>query len=258
MGQGRFKRYKSPLMGMVLGTIIGLAVAYGLAIILPWRPPPKKPDFAAAGDPPKMMFKAPVFTDFINQLGERVSEKDFSGKVLVVTFMYPYCTRACPILASRMVNLSQLLRERGLQNKVQLLSFNVDPEHGSPAMMAQFMAQYGANPNGELWQFLMGTSAQTEQVVKQGYHAGYERIPEMQLEALYASQREKGTYRYMPTMKNPLADTEKPDYAVLHSTAAIIVGPKGIVRYVLGEADSASVAVIMNDIIRVLHTGAPE
>lgn len=257
MGLGEFKRYKSPLTGVVLGTVIGLAVAYGLAIVMPWRPPPKKPDFAAAGDPPKMMFKAPDFTGFVNQRGQSVSAKDFSGKVLVVTFMYPYCTRTCPVLASRMVNLETLLRQRHVQDDVQLLSFNVDPEDSSPALMGRFMAQYGANPDDGTWQFLMAPSAQTEQIVKQGFHATYEKVSVSQLESIFAQQRAKGAYRYMPVMRNPLADAAKPDYAVLHTSSMIIVGPDGVVRYVLGEAGSVSAAVMVNDIIRVLRSGKP-
>lgn len=257
MGLGQHKQFKTPLTGVILGTAIGLAVAYGLAVILPWRPPPQAPDFAAAGDPPKTMFNAPEFTGFVNQLGKPISSKDLAGKVLLVTFMYPYCTRVCPIIASRMVNLEYLLRERHLESSVRFISFNVDPSDSTPEAMSRFMQQYGADPHDTMWQFLMASPAQTERVVKNGYHAGYEKIPVSQLKSIYASQREKGTFRYGAVMDNPLAEVEKPSFAVLHSTAAIIVGPNGVVRYVLGDADTVSAAAMVNDIIRVLRAGKP-
>ncbi|AOU99110.1 hypothetical protein BI364_15220 [Acidihalobacter yilgarnensis] len=233
--------------------MIGLLVAIALGGVLPWRPPPTKPDVAAAGDPPRMMFKAPVFNGFVNQQGRAVSSDAYAGKVLVVTFMYPYCTRVCPSLASRMVNLETLLRQRGLQNRVQLLSFNVDPEGSGPAEMSRFMQQYGADPADGLWQFLTAPVAVTERVVQQGFHANYEKIAVDAVDQVFAAQRQNGSYRYMPVMANPLADAAHPAYDIIHNSSAIIVGPKGVVRYVLGQADTVSVAAMMNDIIRVLQ-----
>ncbi|AOV16003.1 hypothetical protein BJI67_01985 [Acidihalobacter aeolianus] len=257
MGLEQFKRNRTPLAGVALGTVIGLLVAYAMAVILPWRAPPQRPDFAAAGDAPKRMFKSPHFVGFVNQLGNRVGSQDFSGKVVVVTFMYPFCTRGCPIIASHIVNLERLLRERDLQGKVRFLSFNVDPSDSTPRLMSQFMSQYGADPADEMWQFLMASPKQTDEVVKQGYHASFEKIPTTKLEGIFKRQRSSGAYTYVAEMSNPLATANRPDYTVLHTTSAIIVGPKGVVRYVLSKADTISVAAVLNDIIRVLRTGKP-
>ncbi|OBS09226.1 SCO family protein [Acidihalobacter prosperus] len=253
MGSEQFKRYKTPISGLMLGGVIGLIVAVALGSVLPWRPPPKKPDFAAAGDAPKTMFHAPSFNGFVNQQGQPVDSSAFKGKVLLVTFMYPYCTRVCPTLASRMVNLETLLRQRGLQDRVQLLSFNVDPEGAAPREMSRFMRQYGADPNSALWQFLTAPAALTARVLKRGFHADYRKIATDQLEQVFAQQRKDGTYHYVPSMRNPLADESHPDYAIIHNSSAIIVGVDGVVRYVLGDANTVSDAVMLNDIIRVLR-----
>lgn len=254
MGEQQFKRYKSPILGLVLGMVIGLAVAIGLGSILPWRPVVHKVEVAAAGDLPHQLFKAPGYSDFRNQLGQSVSSKEFAGKVQLVTFMWPGCTYACPILASRMVNLEVLLRKRGLDKKVSLLTFNVDPEESGPTQTKQFMEQYGADTSNGQWQFLSGTQKSVSVVVKQGFHANYEKIPASELQNNLAPQDPNNPYRYMPRMMNSLASGKKQSYEIVSNTSAVIVGPKGEVLYVLPKAYMVSEAAMLNDIIRALHT----
>ncbi|MEJ2436356.1 MAG: SCO family protein [Pseudolabrys sp.] len=45
---------------------------------------------------------APQYT-LTNQLGQTVSSKRFAGKVQVVTFLFPYCTTYCPLIAAHLM-----------------------------------------------------------------------------------------------------------------------------------------------------------
>lgn len=252
MLEPQFKGFKTPIMGLILGIVIGLIVAIVLGGVLPWRPGPEKPDFAAANDLPRLMFKAPNFKNFKNQLGDLVSSSNFSGKVLLVTFMYPKCTHGCPILASRMTNLETLLRKRGLENRVALITFNVDPNGGNLEEMQRFMAAYGADPENGLWQFLTASPDTVATVVKHGYHANFEKLPITAAEKAFSEQLKDG--RYLPVLQNPLKENKPINYEIYHDASAVIVGPDGYVRYVLAHAYMDSEAVMMNDIIRVLQS----
>jgi len=42
---------------------------------------------------------APSYT-MTNQLGEAVSSSGFAGKIQVVSFLFPYCTTMCPLIAA--------------------------------------------------------------------------------------------------------------------------------------------------------------
>src|SRR5262245_42551704 len=69
---------------------------------------------------------APSFT-WTDQTGRAVSSAHFRGKVLIVSFLFPYCTTDCPLLARDLALLQQALPAEGLGGKVEIVTFNVDP-----------------------------------------------------------------------------------------------------------------------------------
>jgi Uncharacterized protein SCO1/SenC/PrrC, involved in biogenesis of respiratory and photosynthetic systems len=180
---------------------------------------------------------APQFSGFRNQLGQKVDSSAFAGKVQLVTFLFPYCTGFCPLIALHLVGLETELRSAGLANQVQLLAFNVDPTHTGPKQAAAFLKEYGWDPKDLRFQFLTGSAAATSRVVRDGYHVYYQQVSDTAEDADEKSEKANGSYIPQPTVANPLAAKVKPDYDVAHNDSLALVGPHGHLRWINTEAD---------------------
>ncbi len=183
---------------------------------------------------------APAFHDFRNQLGQQVSSTQFHGKIQVVTFLYPYCTSYCPLLANHLLGLETLLREAGWQNQVQIVAFDVDPWHTGPAQMRAFLQEYGWDPHDLRWQFLVARPEQVLQVVRDGYHVDFQQVSLTSEQADIASEKASGTYIPQPEVANPLAARVHPAYDIVHNDVLVLIDPKGRIRWMSTEADTVS------------------
>ncbi len=183
---------------------------------------------------------APTYHGFVNQLGQPVDSTAFAGKVRLVTFLFPYCTSYCPLIALHLTGLETELKQAGLQNRVELIAFNVDPRHTGPAQARAFLKQYGWTPSDLHWQYLSSSVAQTRRVVRDGYHIAYEQVSTSEENANAAQQKASGTYMPQPQVANALADQVKPTYDIAHNDALVLVDPHGRVRWIDLHADQAT------------------
>lgn len=195
--------------------------------------------------------KAPQYT-LTNQLGSAVDSKSFAGKVQVVTFLFPYCTDYCPLIAAHLVSLEQALEAAGLAGRVQLVAFDVDPAHTGPKTMAAFMRQYGWNPQDTHWQFLTGDPKELRRVVPAGFHVDYEQVPETAARYYAQAAEKQGLYAPPPEVENPLARKADPDYDVTHNDALVLVDTRGRIRRIYEEADRVSNSDLIAAIRRLL------
>jgi protein SCO1 len=92
----------------------------------------------------------------INQNGEEISTKDYEGKFYIADFIFTSCTDTCPILTANLTRFQQMLKEEGLEDKVQLVSFSADPEIDTPEKLTEFASYHGADLAN--WDFLTGYS----------------------------------------------------------------------------------------------------
>lgn len=184
--------------------------------------------------------RAPSYHGFLNQLGQPVDSSAFAGKLRLVTFLFPYCTSYCPLIALNLTGLETELKQAGLQNRVQLIAFDVDPRHTGSVQDRAFLKQYGWDPPNLHWQFLSGSVAQTRQVVRDGYHIAYEQVTESEEDADAAQQKAAGTYMPQPQVANALAERVKPDYDIAHNDSLVLVDPQGRIRWVSMQADRVS------------------
>lgn len=80
--------------------------------------------------------------------GEWVKEKN---KFLIVDFIYTKCQSLCRALGTEFQQLQRSIVERGLQNRVHLLSVSFDPEHDSYTVLRQYADHLQARP--DIWTF---------------------------------------------------------------------------------------------------------
>lgn len=187
---------------------------------------------------------APAYA-MTNQLGQKVASSSLRGKIRIVTFLFPYCTTLCPLIAAHLANLETLgLRPAGIADKVEIVSFNVDPANTGPSQMRDFLRQYGWNPEDPHWQYLTGTPAEVRRVVQNGFGVWYKRVP-------LDSEGQGGADAVeQPEVKNPLADNAHVDYDVVHNDVLEVVDRNGRIRKIYNDADTVDWA----DLLRVVES----
>lgn len=90
----------------------------------------------------------------INQTGQTQRFPDWvkaQNTYLIVDFIYTNCQSLCRTLGSEFQQLQHQIIERGLQNRVHLLSISFDPEHDNYTVLGQYAQHLQANPN--IWSF---------------------------------------------------------------------------------------------------------
>ncbi|MGA7801353.1 MAG: SCO family protein [Gammaproteobacteria bacterium] len=188
-----------------------------------------------AGAP--VLGRAPSYHGLVNQLGQAVNSSQFRGKVQVVTFLFPYCTTYCPLIAAHLVGLENLLKDLGDQNRVQIVAFNVDPSGTGPAQMRAFLKEYGWNPKDLHWQYLTGKPDRIRRVVRDGFHIAYQRVAD---QGGPSSADQGPAQTPQPEVVNPLAQQAHVGYDVTHNDGLILVDPHGRVRAIYDQADVVS------------------
>ncbi len=98
----------------------------------------------------------------VNQLGDTVSLYDIKDKAIVADFFFTSCGSICPTLTRNMRMLQQSF-EKGSKNvdndadgpnRVQFVSFSIDPLRDSATRLKQYADRFGANNDN--WWFLTG------------------------------------------------------------------------------------------------------
>lgn len=93
----------------------------------------------------------------LDQAGMVVTEEALRERFTVITFMFTRCPipEFCPLLAKKFSDLqAELLQDATLGLKVRLWSLTLDPEFDTPAVLAGYGKQVGADP--DLWSFITG------------------------------------------------------------------------------------------------------
>ena len=96
----------------------------------------------------------PVLTDvpqfdLIDQDSKPVNLSSLAGKPWIADFVFTHCAGPCPMMTAKMAAL-----RKELPADVRFVSFSVDPEHDSPAVLKEYAAKFeGDEPR---WRFVTG------------------------------------------------------------------------------------------------------
>ena len=89
--------------------------------------------------------------------GNNVTLKTYSGKVLIIDFIYTQCPdpNFCPLSTSKMNSLeSKIIKAGYSSNDVQLISISFDYKYDGPIQMKQYEDTWSRNKS--YWSFLSG------------------------------------------------------------------------------------------------------
>lgn len=186
---------------------------------------------SAAPDLP-VLWRAPSFA-LRDQHNRAVTDGDLRGRVVLANFIFTRCTDVCPIyLTPKMREVQRLLGEQGIdERQVQLVSFSVDPEYDTPAVLAAYAARYGADDR--VWRFLTGSRLAMEEVAR-GFAVPMEGLAE-------AAHEQRGEAAAKPS-------------AVVHSGRFFLLDQEWQVR-ALYRADEVAPGEILRDVVALLRQG---
>lgn len=134
---------------------------------------PELPDYGALDD-----------FSLIERSGEPFRLKDMLGMIWIADFIFTRCSGPCPLLSTEMSAL-----QKKLSRDVGFLSFSVDPDYDSPAILNEYAAGYGAETGR--WLFLTGDRSDMYRLIREGFHIGVDpnRKAKSAGEAFIHSQR---------------------------------------------------------------------
>ncbi len=197
-----------------LATILGgLALAVALAVTArSMRPRAPLP----------VLGHVPSFR-LIDEHGAPFTSETMLGHVSVVDFVFTRCTSSCPRLTARMAELQQRLGRGGRgEGDVRLVSFSVDPENDTPAVLADYAAKAGAQAGR--WTFVTGSVDDIERAVVLGFKVSAAKIA-------------KGAT----------------DYDVVHGEWLVLVDRAGDLRGYYPVGEESEFQALVDDVARVAH-----
>ena len=103
----------------------------------------------------------------VNQDSQRVSHKDYGGKVYVTDFFFTTCPSICPVMSSQMARLQDKVKDAGLSDQVMFLSHTVNPENDKPDTLKAYAEGIDADLSN--WNFVTGKREDIYYLAEEGY-----------------------------------------------------------------------------------------
>jgi protein SCO1/2 len=149
-----------------------------------------------------------------DQNGEMFGSQQLHGKIWIADFIYSSCPGPCPMISSRMSETQKPLRD----TDVKLVSFSVDPEHDTPAVLRDYASRLNAQPGR--WHFLTGDKSVIYRLSRDGFK---------------------------------LAAAENGATGPIHSTRMVLVDRNGVIRGYYDATDADAVTRLLADTNHLLR-----
>lgn len=117
---------------------------------------------------PRVYGTLPPF-ELVDQSGGPYGSEQLRGRVWVANFIFTRCPTVCPRLTSKMFDIQH--RTRNLGETFHLVSFTVDPEHDTPAVLRDYAREHRASQRA--WTFLTGERPAVEAALLEGFKVGF-------------------------------------------------------------------------------------
>ena len=173
----------------------------------------------AASGPPQYN-EVPDFA-LTTQSGKALKRSDLIGSVWIADFIFTRCQGMCPLLTGHMASLEP----RFSDPKFKLVSFSVDPDYDTPAILTQYASRYGAKE--DKWLFLTGPKTQVWNLITAGFQLGVEE----------ASAED-------------LASGSEP---VMHSSRFVLVDREGYIRGYYDSSEPEKMSQLAKDAATLLQ-----
>lgn len=123
---------------------------------------------------------------FTDMNGQRLTNEDFRGSVVVYNFTTTHCEAPCVDSAPTMQEIQAMLKRIDTGGiPVMLVTVALDPARDTPEQLRAYASRLGADPS--LWHFVTGAPERLKQVVGGGF-------------GLYYTQDEQGALKFEPML----------------------------------------------------------
>jgi len=170
--------------------------------------------------PLDVLWPVPQFS-FTDQTGATVSNADLEGRVWAADFFFTSCPAICPLLTRSMGQVRDAVADAMSAGDAALVGFSLQPEHDTPAVLADYGRSHGAEPGR--WYLLTGERAD-----------------------LWRISQEDG-------FKLAVYATDTPDNPIGHDGRISLVDRRGQVRGVYDGLDPDAVQSLIRDMKRLLN-----
>ena len=167
--------------------------------------------------------RVPNFS-LVERSGRPFSQAELDGKVWLAAFIFTYCAGPCPLISTQMSALQEPLLNLS-ETDIRLVSFSVDPERDTPAVLADYARRYQAD--GDRWVFLTGEKKAMYRLIREGFRMVVEDGADVEAVEEYAQ--------------------------ILHSLRVALVDRKGQVRAYYNGADPELADDLLPDVERLLR-----
>lgn len=154
-----------------------------------------------------------------DQANKPFTRDTLKGETWIAAFVFTRCPSACPRVSRAMRELQVKAAQRNA--KVHLVSFSVDPEFDTPAVLQRYAKEYGADLG--TWSFVTGDAEAIQKTAEQGLKI--------------AAQGK--------------ADPTKADFGITHGTQLVLVDGRGTIRGYYASNDDAALARLLDDATRL-------
>lgn len=156
--------------------------------------------------------------EFVNQLGDTISNADVEGKIYVADFFFTTCPTICPIMKKEMLRVYETYKDNP---NFLILSHSIDPTHDTQEVLKAYAEKLGVN-DAKTWNFLTGDAEKIYEIGQTSY-----------LTTAMEDQNEPGGF--------------------LHSGAFVLVDGEGHIRGVYDGTKSDQVDRLIRDIPKLLE-----
>ncbi|MCB0281893.1 MAG: SCO family protein [Calditrichae bacterium] len=114
------------------------------------------------------LYSVPDFS-FETYKGEAFNNSNFSNKISVVDFIFTNCPGLCPAMSRK---LASLYDDYSGEDKIQFVSFSVDPARDSVQALQDYADRWGVND--QRWQFIRTDKQGIDSLYENGFKLGGE------------------------------------------------------------------------------------
>lgn len=206
-GNGRPSARETVIWGVLVVVILALV---GLSI---------GRRFIHMAPPPPVLGAVPAFA-LTDRDGSTITNDDLAGAPYVSDFFFTRCVSICPRLTQQMQHIAtELDRRLGADHRVRLVSFSVDPEHDTPAVLDAYARRFNPSPR---WHFLTGERDAVYELIGGGFKLMVDDTPD--------------------------PDRMLPGEDILHSNRLVVVDGDGRIRGYHDAFDAAAIEQLLAEI----------
>jgi protein SCO1/2 len=166
----------------------------------------------------------------VNQYGQTTTLAKFRGKTVVLVPMLTLCQEICPLTTENLILMQQAIDKAGLQRRIVLVEYSIDPARDTPARLAAYATLTGAT-----WPLLTGTQADITAMDK-FFYIYAQRIPE-------SSPPQLDWWTHQPLT-----------YDVSHTDGYMVIDPSGHERFATSAAPDVTSHTLPSALSNMLDT----